>query len=116
MIIKPSQRPQPLPTQTVPGEIIVKLSDAPQPLDQFESSIGGKVVEEFDFPPTIANHGGAMLRLKLADAESVEQVLEKLQTDQRVQFAEPNLVYTLDEAANPPNDLHEKDLLIGILN
>ena len=108
MIKSTTHRPHPHPTQTVPGEIIVKLADAAQPLDQFESSIGGKVVEEFDFPATLAIRGGAMLRLKLSDESSVERVLDSLQTDKRVQFAEPNLIYTLDEATSPPNDLHEK--------
>jgi subtilisin family serine protease len=93
---------------TVPGEIIVKLAQGTQPLDQFESILNAKVVEEFQFPNDTLTSNGPMVRMKLSDGLSVEAALEQLQADDRVEFAEPNRVYTLQEAGNPPNDLNEK--------
>ena len=101
--------------ETVPGEIIVKLAEDTQPLDSFEQSLGGKVVEKFQFPAhTLAPGEGPMVRVKLPAGTSVEETLAKLKRDDNIEFAEPNLIYTLDStetpkgAGNPPNDLHEK--------
>ena len=93
----------------VPGELIVKLASANDTLDSFESSLGAKVVEQFDLPvKQLDSNDGPMVRLKLSDTDTVGSALERLRQDERIDFAEPNLIYTLDEATNPPNDLHEK--------
>ena len=95
--------------ETVPGEIIVKLASGFQTLDSFETNLNGKVVEEFPFPKdSLTSTDGPMVRMKLADGVSVQEALTRLSDDERVEFAEPNRIYTLSEAANPPNDLDAK--------
>lgn len=94
--------------ERIPGEIIVKLADSTQTLDQFESSLNAKIVEEFKFPADgLATAEGPMVRMKLDQGVSVDEALGRLEEDARIEFAEPNFVYRLEEAANPPNDLHE---------
>ena len=100
---------RPTAPRTVPGEIIVKLARHQADTALLQSQTGGRVVEEFHFPvDRLSMEQGQMVRVKLADGTSVEDTLEQLRQDDEVVFAEPNYVYTLDEAANPPNDLHEK--------
>lgn len=99
----------------VPGELIVKLANSGQTLDTFESTTGAQVVEQFELPKDQLDiQDGPMLRLKLAQDDSVESALKRLRQDKRVEFAEPNFIYTLEGAPEPPNDLHEK--LWGLQN
>ena len=100
---------RPTAPRTVPGEIIVKLARHQADTALLQSQTGGRVVEEFHFPvDRLSMEQGQMVRVKLADGTSVEDTLEQLRQDDEIVFAEPNYVYSLDEAANPPNDLHEK--------
>lgn len=95
--------------ETVPGELIVKLKEPSPSLDQVELQLGAKVVEQFDLPEQLSlSTEGPMLRLKLPVGTTVSEALEQLHDDRRVAYAEPNFVYTLNEAAEQPNDLHPK--------
>ena len=90
------------------------MADGLQLTDEFESNLGAQVVEEFKFPHRGVTDQGPMLRLKLPAGGSVEDAVRKLSQDDRVEFAEPNYVYELQQAANPPNDLDTR--LWGLQN
>lgn len=118
--------------EVVPGELIVKMNGAAENnlMSDFASEYGAKVIEKFDLPEGVFKSiGGDMLRLKLPAGIDVFEAVAAMGEDNRVAYAEPNEVITLDEVqttppeqdgkqdsgeAGEPNDLDEK--LWGLKN
>lgn len=84
----------------VPGELIVKLNGAAEAelMSDFASEYGAKVIEKFDLPDNVFKSiGGDMLRLKLPAGISPFEAIAAMKNDERVSYAEPNEVITLEE-------------------
>lgn len=83
-----------------PGELIVKLDGAIENnvMSDFASEYGAKVIEKFDLPDQVFKSiGGDMLRLKLPAGIDPFEAIAAMKDDQRVSYAEPNQIITLDE-------------------
>lgn len=115
----------------IPGELIVKVDGGMETglMSDFASEYGAKVVEKFDIPQSVFKSiGGDMMRLKLPAGIDVFEAVAAMKADDRVAYAEPNQIITLDEVnddiaqqqggqqgqAGEPNDLNEK--LWGLKN
>jgi len=107
----------------IPGELIVKLNPGMEAglMSDFAGDYGGKMVEKFDIPQGIfKSFGGDLVRIKLPAGIDYSEAVAAMKDDSRVAYAEPNLVYTLDdvqqgegqqppkEDPSNPNDLNEK--------
>ena len=98
-----------------PGELIIRtrpsfgLASEGSVVD----SLGAKVIDEFDTPEGILkSEAGEFLHLKLPAGTSVEDAMDQLADDDRVEFAVPNTIYTLETMQGDP----EIDKLWGIHN
>ncbi|MFA5508750.1 MAG: S8 family serine peptidase [Vulcanimicrobiota bacterium] len=87
-------------SEVVPGEMIVKLNPGMEAslMGDFASEYGAKVVEKFDIPQGIfKSFNGDLIRIKLPAGISYQEAVAAMKDDARVAYAEPNLVYTLDD-------------------
>ncbi len=107
--------------EVVPGEMLVQLNGGMEAglMSNFASEYGGKVIEKLNLPDSVFKSvGGDLLRIKLPAGIDYSEAVAAMQDDSRVQYAEPNLVITLDapipgedpQPADPtnPNDLNPK--------
>lgn len=117
--------------EVVPGELLVQMNGGvgASLMGDFASEYGGKVIEKINQPDDVfKSTGGDLLRIKLPAGIDYSEAVAAMKEDGRVQYAEPNLVYTLPEfeqgaqvaadqvgqqqppAQDPsnPNDLDEK--------
>jgi subtilisin family serine protease len=109
----------------IPGEMIVKLHPGMEAglMGDFAGDYGAKMVEKFDLPTSMfKSFEGDLIRIKLPAGISYQEATAAMQEDSRVAYAEPNLVYTLDDVQqgqdqqgqqpprdpSSPNDLDEK--------
>lgn len=114
--------------EMVPGELLVQLRGGMESglMSDFASEYGAKVLEKLNQPESVfKSNGGDLVRLKLPAGIDYSEAVAAMKDDARVKFAEPNLVFTLDDfekgeavseqnqgqqppAADPsePNDLH----------
>lgn len=102
--------------QYVPGELLVRLKqEGPTLADDVFSDYGSDVVERFEFatPAPLGHSGADIVRVKLPSDLTVEEAVQRLKQDGRVDFAEPNYRYQLSEVTRhqettTPNDLNRK--------
>ena len=111
--------------EVIPGEMLVKLNPGMEAglMGDFASEYGAKMVEKFDLPQSMfKSFEGDLIRIKLPAGISFEEATAAMQDDSRVAYAEPNLVYTLEDVQqgqdnqgqqpprdpSNPNDLDEK--------
>jgi subtilisin family serine protease len=86
--------------EVVPGELLVQLNGGMQAglLNDFASEYGGKLIEKLALPDQVFKSvGGDLLRIKLPAGINYSEAVAAMKDDSRVQYAEPNLVITLDE-------------------
>lgn len=107
-----------------PGELLVRTrpgnslaADEGSVVDQ----LGAKVLDSFDTPGSIhKSETGEFLHLKLPAGTSVEQAMERLSDDPRVEFSAPNTVYHLEDFVGnqepKPVDDPEMSKLWGLNN
>ena len=111
--------------EVIPGEMIVKLNPGMENglMGDFASEYGAKMVEKFDMPQSMfKSFDGDLIRIKLPAGISYQEAVAAMKDDARVAYAEPNLVYTLEDVQqgqdqqgqqpprdpSSPNDLDEK--------
>ena len=111
--------------EVIPGEMIVKLNPGMENglMGDFAGEYGAKMVEKFDMPQSMfKSFDGDLIRIKLPAGISYQEAVAAMKDDARVAYAEPNLVYTLDDVEqgqdqqgqqpprdpSSPNDLDEK--------
>ena len=99
--------------EIVPGELIVKVRSSEAML--VARQVGASIAETFDFPGLKTEQ---VVRLKVSPDKDLFQLLADLRADERVGFAEPNLVFRLQEKEtspiSTPNDLDPR--LWGLKN
>ena len=80
--------------EQVPGELLVGLKELPShtSLENLASEYGAKVLDNLDF-----GSSGSMLRLKMPVAIGTMEAAAAMLSDDRVSFAEPNVIYTAEE-------------------
>lgn len=98
--------------ETIPHEVIVKTQGS-QLAQDFAADYDAKLVERFDMTGAgLEAFEGELVRLKLPENVEINQALAALREDERIAFAEPNLVFRLEESiaqeSEVPDDLHEK--------
>ena len=86
--------------ETVPGEMIVKMNAGlgESLLSDVAAEYGAKVIKKFDMPEGVFKSvGGDLLHLKLPQGIDVKEAVAAMGQDDRIAYAEPNQVITLEE-------------------
>ena len=95
--------------EVIPGEMIVKLNPGMENglMGDFASEYGAKMVEKFDMPQSMfKSFDGDLIRIKLPAGISYQEAVAAMKDDARVAYAEPNLVYTLDDVQQGQDQSH----------
>ena len=91
--------------EVVPGELLVQLNGSMQAglMTDFAGEYGGKVIEKINQPDDVfKSTGGDLLRIKLPAGIDYSEAVAAMKDDARVQYAEPNIVITLDDVQMGP--------------
>ncbi len=90
----------------LPGQLLVKLKPSIFQSQQqdFADHYGAEVKERFDFPIDIfQSFEGDLIRVELGPDLTIEEAMQAMSRDERVDYVATNDVYSLDEVV--PNDL-----------
>ena len=91
--------------ELVPGEVLVQLRGdlGAGLMGNFASTYGAELLEKINQPESVfKSTGGDLVRLRLPAGSNFFEALATMSLDQRVKFAEPNQVFTLERVQMGP--------------